>query len=253
MKRDLFDLSQKVIVVTGGGGLLGKGIVEMLAEKGAIVCSLDIVKTDFSSKNIHSILKDMTNMDLIDENLQALWQEFGKIDVWVNAAFPKTKDWSNHLPELKVESWRKNVDLHMNSYCWISNVVAGKMKREEISGSIINFSSIYGMLGPDFDVYQGTDMTMPAAYAAIKSGILNYSRYLANYFGDSGIRVNTISPGGVLNHQDEKFVKQYIQKTPLKRMGRIEDIAAGVVYLSSDASQYVTGHNLVIDGGWSSH
>jgi NAD(P)-dependent dehydrogenase (short-subunit alcohol dehydrogenase family) len=112
-------------------------------------------------------------------------------------------------------------------------------------------SSIYGLVGPDFTVYEGTGMTMPAAYSAIKGGINNLTRYLASYFGSSQIRVNTVSPGGVFDSQNELFVKNYVNKVPMKRMGMPMDVVAAVFFLLTDESSYITGHNLVVDGGWS--
>jgi NAD(P)-dependent dehydrogenase (short-subunit alcohol dehydrogenase family) len=119
-------------------------------------------------------------------------------------------------------------------------------------GSIVNLSSIYGTVGPDFTIYEGTNMTMPAAYSAIKGGIVNFSRYLASYYGPYGIRVNCVSPGGILDQQDELFVKQYEKKVPMRRMGLPEDIAPSISFLLSDETKYITGQNLIIDGGWTS-
>jgi len=118
-------------------------------------------------------------------------------------------------------------------------------------GSLINMSSIYGLVGPDFTIYEGTDMTMPAAYAAIKGGLNNLTRYLASYYGVSQVRINTVSPGGILDNQPKSFVDNYNKKVPLKRMGNPKDIVSAVYYLLSDEANYVTGHNLVVDGGWS--
>jgi NAD(P)-dependent dehydrogenase (short-subunit alcohol dehydrogenase family) len=124
------------------------------------------------------------------------------------------------------------------------------MKKQK-SGSIINLSSIYGFLGPDFYIYKDTAMTMPAAYSVIKGGIINFTRYLASYYGKYKIRINCISPGGVYCKQPRVFVKRYIQNTPLGRMAYKEDIVGAVIYLASDSARYVTGHNLVVDGGLS--
>ena len=118
-------------------------------------------------------------------------------------------------------------------------------------GSLINMSSIYGLVGPDFTIYEGTDMTMPAAYAAIKGGLNNLTRYLASYYGVSQIRINTVSPGGILDNQPKSFIDNYNKKVPLKRMGSPKDIVSAVYFLLSDESGYITGHNLVVDGGWS--
>ena len=118
-------------------------------------------------------------------------------------------------------------------------------------GSLINFASIYGIKGNDFNVYEGTDMSSPMEYSVIKAGIINLTRYLASYFGKYDVRVNTVSPGGVFNHQNKIFVRNYCNKTPLKRMANPQDIAGAVVFLASDLSTYMTGQNIVIDGGWS--
>ena len=118
------------------------------------------------------------------------------------------------------------------------------------SGSIINMASMYGVVAPDFSAYEGTNMTMPVAYSAIKGGLVNLTRYIAAYFGPQQIRVNTISPGGILDNQNITFVKNYEKKVPMRRMGSPDDIAPSVVFLLSDDSKYITGQNLIIDGGW---
>ena len=117
-------------------------------------------------------------------------------------------------------------------------------------GSIINIASIYGVVGPDFTVYDKTSLTMPAGYSAIKGGLINLTRYMASYFGPNNIRVNCVSPGGIFDNQDINFVKNYMKKVPLGRMGLPEDIAPSVAFLLSDDSKYITGQNLIIDGGW---
>ena len=139
--------------------------------------------------------------------------------------------------------------MHMNSY-FISSKLAVDAMLPNKKGSIINISSIYGVVGPDFTVYEGTTMTSSVIYAAIKGGINNFTRFMASYYGKANIRVNTLSPGGIFDNQNPIFVGNFNNKVPMKRMGRPEDIAPGVVYLLSDAASYVTGHNLIIDGGW---
>jgi NAD(P)-dependent dehydrogenase (short-subunit alcohol dehydrogenase family) len=118
-------------------------------------------------------------------------------------------------------------------------------------GCIVNLGSIYGVRAPDFSVYEGTDMTSPVEYAGIKGGVINLTRYLASYFGEQGIRANTVSPGGVFNNQNERFVQNYKERTPLGRMAEPEDVANTILYLVSDAASYVTGQNIVVDGGFS--
>ena len=122
--------------------------------------------------------------------------------------------------------------------------------KEQQSGSIINLGSIYGVLGSDFTIYDGTKMTMPMAYSAIKGGIVNLTRYLASYFGKHNVRVNNICPGGIFDSQEPIFVRNYEHRVPLKRMGRPEEIASAVLFLASDAASYITGATIMVDGGW---
>lgn len=117
-------------------------------------------------------------------------------------------------------------------------------------GSIINIGSTYGVVAPDFSIYEGTQMTMPAAYSAIKGGLITFTKYLAAYYGKDKVRANVVSPGGIFDHQPKSFVEKYSKRVPLGRMGEPSDVAGAVVFLASDASKYVTGHNLMVDGGW---
>ena len=117
-------------------------------------------------------------------------------------------------------------------------------------GSIVNIASIYGLVGPDFSIYEGTSMTMPAAYSAIKGGVINFTRYLASYYGSFDIRVNCVSPGGIFDKQSSSFVNNYESKVPLRRMGLPEDISPTVTFLLGQEASYITGQNIIIDGGW---
>jgi NAD(P)-dependent dehydrogenase (short-subunit alcohol dehydrogenase family) len=241
-------LDEKVIVVTGGSGLIGRSIVDHLLELGANVINADL--NDFSSEAEFYKL-DITNDKEIALMIVAIEAEHGKIDGWVNSAYPRTKDWGTKLENISFDSWRSNVDLHMNSYFVSSKLILDHMVKNE-SGSLVNISSIYGIVGPDFTVYEGTGMTMPVAYSAIKAGIINMDRYFASYYGKKGIRVNTVSPGGIFDNQPASFIDRYNNKVPMGRMGNPEEIAKGVSFLLSDYASYITGHNLVIDGGWTS-
>ncbi len=137
----------------------------------------------------------------------------------------------------------------MNSYFYITQKVSSLMK-EKNYGSIVNITSIYGIVGNDFTIYEGTDINPPAAYAAIKGGLINFSRYLASFYGKDNIRVNCVSPGGIFGNQPKQFVTNYEKKVPLKRLGTPEDISPSVIFLLSDEAKYITGHNLIVDGGW---
>jgi NAD(P)-dependent dehydrogenase (short-subunit alcohol dehydrogenase family) len=139
--------------------------------------------------------------------------------------------------------------MQMNAVFLICQKVLEIMKKQN-SGSIVNIASIYGVVGNDFTIYEGYGGTSPAAYAAIKGGIINFTRYLASYFGKHNIRINCVSPGGIKDNQHESFIEQYEKKSPLKRMGNPAEIAPAVSFLLSDEASFITGHNLMVDGGW---
>jgi NAD(P)-dependent dehydrogenase (short-subunit alcohol dehydrogenase family) len=199
-------------------------------------------------------INDLYICNITDENsikrvLDKILTKYGKLDGWVNNAYPRTKDWGLKFESIPINSWKENIDLQLNSIFICSQIVLEIMQKQQF-GSIVNISSIYGVVGPDFSVYDGTNMTMPAAYSAIKGGLINFTRYLASYYGKHGVRINCVSPGGIFDNQNELFVKQYESKVPLKRLGLPSDIAPSVVFLLSDGASYITGHNLLVDGGW---
>lgn len=240
-------LKNKLIVVTGGSGLLGKEIVADIYRKGGKAINADIgVDTNLQNGTLQM---DITNDVSIQKGIDLIVTEFGRIDGLVNSAYPRTTDWGNKFEEIKPDSWRKNVDIQMNSYFVISQFVLKQMKIQK-SGAIVNIASIYGVVGNDFTVYEGTDLTSAAAYSAIKGGLINFSRYLASYYGKDNIRVNCVSPGGIFDNQNPIFVNNYTNKVPLKRMGNPDDIAPAVSFLLSDEAKYITGQNLIVDGGW---
>jgi NAD(P)-dependent dehydrogenase (short-subunit alcohol dehydrogenase family) len=197
----------------------------------------------------HVVRLDIRSESSIAAAVDSASAKTGRLDILVNNAYPRTSDWGRKWEDIPAQSWRENVDMHMNGY-FLGCRAAGEHMKARGGGAIINMGSIYGMVGPDFGIYEGTGITNPAAYAAIKGGILNLTRYLASYYGPAGVRVNSLSPGGVEDGQDPKFVAQYSRRCPLGRMATVEDITGGIVFLASDAARYVTGHNLVMDGGW---
>ncbi|MCR9013067.1 SDR family oxidoreductase [Gabonibacter chumensis] len=240
-------LTDKVIIVTGGSGLIGKYIISDLKNNGAVVINAEItVATDLEKGDIWC---DITSEDSVKELISAVVQKFGRVDGLVNNAYPRTKDWGTKFEDVPYESWRKNVDMQLNSVFLLCQEVLREMRKQG-SGSIVNIGSIYGVVGNDFTIYEGYGGTSPAAYSAIKGGIINFSRYLASYFGKYGIRVNCVSPGGIIDQQHLSFIQRYENKSPLKRMGRPEEIAPAVTFLLSDKASYITGHNLMVDGGW---
>lgn len=240
-------LKNKVIIVAGGGGLIGRAIVEDIAKKGGIVINADVsVETDIEQGLFHL---DISDDNSIKDLVQSVVNFYGRIDGLVNTAYPRTKDWGAFFEDIQPESWRKNVDMQMNSCFVLCQVVLKEMAKQK-SGSIVNIASIYGIVGNDFTLYEGYGGTSPAAYCAIKGGIINFTRYLASYYGKLSIRVNCVSPGGIFDNQHPSFVEKYCAKVPMRRMGNPDDIAPAVSFMLSDEAKYVTGQNLVIDGGW---
>ena len=240
-------LNNKVILVTGGSGLIGREIIANLSKKGAIAINAEIaVETNLDKQQIKC---DVTSQSSINDAVEIIIKRFGHIDGLVNNAYPRTKDWGENFEKVSFESWRQNVDMQMNSIFYICQQVSKHMLEKQ-KGSIVNIASIYGIVGNDFSLYEGLNMSSPPAYSAIKGGIINFSRYLASYFGKNNIRVNCVSPGGIFDNQNPEFVKRYTDKVPLGRMGHPKDIAPAVSFLLSDEAQYITGQNLVIDGGW---
>lgn len=240
-------LKDKIIIITGGNGLLGKAIIERLILEGAFCINFEI-NID-TNDDLSKVYCDITDSDSIDKALQLVFDKYSKVDGLVNNAYPRTKDWGTKFEEIELNSWKQNVDWQLNSYFYITQRVAIQMATQK-SGSIINMTSIYGVLGPDFSVYKGTSMTMPAAYSAIKGALVNFTRYVASYFGPQQIRINAVSPGGIFDNQNEVFVENYCNKVPMRRLGTPEDIAPTVAFLLSDDSKYITGQNLIVDGGW---
>jgi NAD(P)-dependent dehydrogenase (short-subunit alcohol dehydrogenase family) len=253
MYRNLFSCKDKVALVTGGLGLIGQEIVRGLNDLGAFVCIADINEDKMKGLNNPTAFNyqnlDITSDDSIRQTLEAVIRQFKKIDILVNCAYPRTGDWGARCEDVSIDSWNMNVNSHLGGYFLCCQKVAEQMKLQG-GGSIINFASIYGIVAPDFSIYEGTPMTMPVAYSAIKGGVIAFSRYMASYYAKHNIRVNCVSPGGILDKQPDSFVEHYVAKTPLGRMGTPEDIVGAVLYLASDASSYVTGHNLIVDGGW---
>jgi NAD(P)-dependent dehydrogenase (short-subunit alcohol dehydrogenase family) len=256
--RGMFDLSGKVAVVNGGCGLIGGALVEALALSGAFVHIADVNVAAAEKMTADLLLKgcsaaaaylDIRDADCISECVGRIADQSGSLQIWVNSAYPKLPGSAFRPEEVANEVWRADVDAHLNGYSFCCREAARAMKKAG-TGSIINLGSTYGIVAPDFSLYEGVDMITPATYAAIKGGIISLTRYLASYYGSQGIRVNSVSPGGIANNQPMAFVDRYVSKTPLGRMGTPQDVAGAVVYLASDASAYVTGHNLVVDGGF---
>lgn len=240
-------LKDKIIIVTGGSGLIGKELVADIKRKGGLAINADIgVETNLPQGTIRM---DITNDLSIQTGIDQVVAEFGRIDGLVNNAYPRTKDWGTKFEDIDPQSWRANIDMQLNSYFICSQKVL-KIMAAQNSGAIVNIASIYGVVGNDFTLYEEYGGTSPAAYSAIKGGLINFTRYLASYYGRKGIRINCVSPGGIFDHQHPSFVTRYEAKVPMGRLGNPDDISPAVSFLLSDEAKYITGQNLIVDGGW---
>ena len=242
------NLSDKIIIVTGGSGLLGKSIIKQIIYDGGCPINLDIMSS--SSHDTNFIKTDITHDISVDNSINKILEKHGRIDGLVNNAYPRTKDWGTDFENINLSSWKKNIDIQLNSYFNITQKVLKFMKSKKIKGSIVNIGSIYGTVGNDFNLYKNTGLNPPAAYSAIKGGLINLTRYLASFYGEYSIRVNCVSPGGVFNNQSNKFVSNYINKVPLKRMAKADDISPLVSFMLSEKASYITGQNFIVDGGY---
>jgi NAD(P)-dependent dehydrogenase (short-subunit alcohol dehydrogenase family) len=240
------NLKNKVIIVTGGSGLLGQEIVTNLKNKGAIAINADInVSTDL---NNFKLKFDITSEKSIIDGVKIVISKFGEINGLVNNAYPRTKDWGAKFEDISYISWKKNIDMQLNTVFLVTKHVIPELIKTQ--GSIVNMASIYGLVGNDATIYENTSVNSVAQYSAIKGGIINFTRYLASYYGKKNIRINCVSPGGIFDNQDEKFVKNYEKKVPIGRMGTPSDISPAVSFLISDEAKYITGQNLIVDGGF---
>jgi NAD(P)-dependent dehydrogenase (short-subunit alcohol dehydrogenase family) len=240
-------MKDKIILVTGGSGLLGKEMISDIQKKGGIAINVDLkVETNLEKGELQV---DITNDESIQKGIDQVFSKYKRIDCLVNNAYPRTVDWGEKFENVKPDSWRKNIDMQLNStFVFCQKVL--KIMVDQKAGSIVNIASIYGLVGNDFTIYEEYGGTSPAAYSAIKGGIINFSRYLASYHGHNGIRINCVSPGGILDNQHPSFISRYESKVPMRRLGNPEDIAPSVTFLLSDEAKYITGHNLIVDGGW---
>jgi NAD(P)-dependent dehydrogenase (short-subunit alcohol dehydrogenase family) len=269
MSEDLFSVRDKVVVVTGGLGQLGRQFTLALVERGARVAVLDAqvdaqrVAERFGDRQVADqmlfVNTDVTQRGSIEAGLQQVMSRWGTPHGLINnaaldsppgASAEENGPFENY-PET---SWDRVMEVNVKGAFLCSQVIGGAMAVAG-RGAIINICSIYGIVSPDQRLYEyraagGAAFFKPVAYSASKSALTNLTRYLATYWADKGVRVNTLTFGGVFNHQDEQFLASYQARVPLGRMAREDEYNGAVIFLISDASSYMTGSNLVIDGGW---
>ena len=258
----LFDVTDKVVMITGGAGNLGKKIAETFVSLGA-----SVILVDRNHVELRKVVDDLTislkgkiesiTCDLeIEEQRLLLIEEFQesarRIDVLINnAAFvgsSELKGWNTSFELQSVEAWRRALEVNVTSAFQLVQGLVNVLRRSS-SPSIINIASIYGVYAPDWRLYEDTSINNPAAYSVSKAGLIQLTKWMGSLLGPD-IRVNAISPGGIARNQPTKFVEKYISRTSLGRMAEEEDLVGAVVFLASPASKYMTGQNMVIDGGW---
>ena len=249
-------VKDKVIIVTGGAGLLGRTFCQAIADNGgiAVVAEYDIAianKLCASLENTHIVPAqiDITNKASIEALIVHVSEKYGKIDALVNSAYPRNKNYGKHFFEVAYTDFCENVGMNLGGYFLTSQQFAKYFEKQGY-GNIINLASIYGVIAPRFEVYDNTPMTTPVEYAAIKSGLIHLTKYMAKYFKGKNIRVNAISLGGIEDKQPESFLKAYKEFCLNKGMLDAKDIAGTVLYLLSDLSEFVNGQNIVVDDGF---
>jgi NAD(P)-dependent dehydrogenase (short-subunit alcohol dehydrogenase family) len=249
---EMFSLRGKRAIVTGGAGLFGRQIVEALAEAGAttFMASRHVEKLTQQAQAFQSHGLDVTALPLdqgVEASVNDLLQRVGDVDILVNnAVLRPMKSWDD-----PIETFEASMRVNATGIMLMTRTFGAHMAAKG-HGSIINIGSIQGLVGPDFTLYEGLGWETPPDYFFHKGGLLQLTRFAAAKLGPRGVRVNCISPGGFFNHQDDQFVKRYEARTFLGRMSNKSDLKGAVVYLASDASAYVTGSNLVVDGGYTS-
>ncbi len=265
----MFDLTGQVALVTGGDGLLGGEFCRTLAEAGASVAVVDINQQAADSFTGHlkqaghqalSVPTDITNPESVQDMLEKVLKTYNRLDILVNSAaldpkFDKehaSEQGANAFENFPLEDWNQALDVNLTGIFLCSQAAVEPML-DQGNGAIINICSTYGLGGPDQRIYQREGQPpqfKPVTYTVTKAGVLGFTKYLATYYAGKNIRVNALTPGGVFNDHDDDFVKAYAARTVVGRMADKTEMNGALLFLASDASSYMTGANLIVDGGW---
>jgi NAD(P)-dependent dehydrogenase (short-subunit alcohol dehydrogenase family) len=259
--KNNFQLDGKVCVVTGGAGLLGREFIRAIVENKGIAVIADKNKKislqfkndlseELNSKHIDSIDIDITSKKNVKKLIKYLHNKYGRIDSLVNNAYPKNKNYGKHFFDVEYNDFIENIGMHLGGYFITSQQFAIYFK-DQGYGNILNISSMYGVIPPKFEIYEGTKMTTPVEYAVIKSGLIHITKYMAKYFKGMNIRVNALSPGGIFDNQPKKFLSKYNKMCLNKGMLDKKDLNDALIFLLSDSSKYLNGQNIVVDDGFS--
>ncbi len=267
--RELFDLRGKVAVVTGGVGILGQYFCAGLAESGANVVVVDL-QGETAQKSAQSLAErykikaiglgcDVSEPKSVQAMVAEVVAEFGEINILHNNAAGKSDDLDAFFApfeEYRFDQWRQIMAVNLDGMFLVAQAVGKQMVAQGRGGSIIQTASIYGVMAPDHRIYEGSfylgrQINTPAVYTASKAAVIGLTKHLATYWADKGIRVNTLTPGGTESGQNEEFKRRYSARIPLGRMANAHEMVGALLYLASDASSYVTGQNIIVDGGLS--
>ena len=248
----------KKILIAGAGGLLGSCTVGNLLGQGASIIAVDIdyvkMKEHLQNRDIDVNDAQISLMQL-DINNEAEVVDFFEraeaLDGAVNCTYPRNKNYGAHFFNVRLNDFNENLSLHLGSAFLFTQQCAAYFVKNKTPFSLVNISSIYGVVAPKFAVYANTSMTLPVEYAAIKSAIIHINKYIVNYVGNSNFRVNSVSPGGIFDHQPEAFLKAYKQHTLGKGMLEEKDVFGAISFLLSENSRYINGQNLIVDDGFS--
>lgn len=256
----MFNLSGKTAVLTGGAGILGTQMAAALRDHGAAVAIVDRdgeaigrALDKLGGERLHPYVADIADAAAVADLRQRIEGELGNADVLINNAAAKSPGFFEPFETYAAADWNQVMAVNVTGAAFCCQQFGGAMARRG-SGAIVNILSIYGIVGPDQRIYEGSEyegraINTPAVYSASKAALWGLTKYLATYWGDKGVRVNAVTPGGAFSGQNEVFVERYAKRVPLGRMAEPGDMAGAVLFLASDASSYVTGHNLVVDGG----
>ncbi|HEY0581672.1 MAG TPA: SDR family oxidoreductase [Chloroflexota bacterium] len=271
---ELFRLDGRVALITGGAGLLGRRYCEALLEAGARVVIADLdgaraeaLARELSATDAIGVRLDVSDEASVHDAFAATEQEFGRLDILVNNAALTVRGGSERLSPAdyfapfetyKREVWDQAVSVNLTGMVLCAQAAGRQMLRQDAPGGVIvNISSTYGVVAPDQRLYDGvkspyadTGFNTPVSYAVTKTAVLGLTRYLATYWGSKNIRVNALTPHGVFDSHDESFVRNFVYRSPLGRMARNDEYRGALLFLVSDASSYMTGANLIVDGGW---
>ncbi|WP_433640187.1 oxidoreductase [Kluyvera georgiana] len=247
-------LKGKKILIAGAGGLLGSQLVKKIIEEGGYVISgdnnPDVAQEKFDrlgiTENYELHQLDITSVD----SVRSLLAGSSELDGAVNVTYPRNKTYGTHFFDVTIDSFNENLSLHLGSSFLFAQQCASYFQRNLKPFSLVNISSIYGVVAPKFDIYDNTSMTMPVEYAAIKSALLHLNKYIVAYINDSRFKINAVSPGGIFDHQPEAFLQAYKKETNGAGMLDVKEILGSIVFLLSDESKYVTGQNIIVDDGF---